>query len=179
MPVKRVCVVGISLCFVACTSLKTGRQVSPDTVGELERGVTTQAEVQRAFGTPTFRKVGSEGNSVWRYSYEEVRVKDTGTLTRVLCTFGVLIQVPACIFNGVSYRNGVTTRDELTITFDEELVVASYTYAHEEIPVSGTYDPVLSGPSRNPGPATTLPGGGLPGPRGIPVAKHDRSHPAR
>ena len=132
--------------LVACTSVRTGTQVSADVVGEIERGVTTQADVQRSFGDPTSIQIRSDRTSVWRYSYEEVRAQDTGTLTRLLCTVGVLVRIPACLFNAVSYRNAKTTRDELTVRFDEDRLVTSYTYLHEEIPASGVYDPVVTGP---------------------------------
>jgi len=153
--------------------MRVGKEVSPDNVGGLERGVTTQADVQRDFGEPTLRSVSSDGTATWRYSYEEVNVKDTGTLTRILCTVGVVVRVPACVFNPVSYRSGVTIRDELTIVFDEDLVVSSYTYVHEEIPVSGTYDPVVAEPSSRPNTPQAPPmrGGG---PMTIPISDERR-----
>jgi len=163
--VMRIGLASMAAVLVACASVHAGKKVSQDDVSLLERGVTTQRDVRRSFGEPTFSRVDSDGRAVWRYEYEEVKSRDTGTLTRLACSVGVLLRIPACLFQPMSYRSEKTIRDELTVYFDAQSVVASFSYTHEERPLSGVYDPALG-----------IPGGSGPGrgqdriPSTIPIA---------
>ncbi len=142
----RLFVVPVAVVFVACTSVRMGTKVSRDDLGVLERGVTTQNDVRRTFGEPTSVRVSSDGTLVWRYEYEEVRGHDTGTLARLACAIGRFVRIPACLFQPLSYREEVRTRDQLTVSFGPDRVLAAYAYTHEEMPLSGVYDPAVGAP---------------------------------
>ena len=161
--------------MLACTSIRTGSKVSPDGVGELQRGVTSQTEVRLRFGPPTSMRMRSDGSSTWRYVYEEIQARDTGTVTRLLCTVGLLIRIPACLLPTLGYRAERITRDELTIRFDDAQVILSYSYLHEEVPVSGVYDPVVRAPGRFPRTGRRSPIGPTRGPGAVPSAIHEAS----
>lgn len=124
------------LVLAACAT--TGSPINEDSVGRIERGVTTEREIRKWFGDPaSVRKTGS-GHRSWGYRYEEKTRRDTGTLTKigrsVASIFGARVFLPPV---DVAYENRV--RHRLVVYFDQGGTVVNYAYEREELPTKKVY----------------------------------------
>ena len=137
--VTRVIGFALALCagvLLACAT--RGSSFDVDSVGKIEPGITTQAEVREWFGNPTSIKVRGSGGNEWRYLYEEEKRHDTRTLTKIgrffASIFGHRVYAPPV---DVAYAK--TTRYTLNVQFDDFGQVIDYDYERRELPSHRVY----------------------------------------
>ncbi|MCD6356847.1 MAG: outer membrane protein assembly factor BamE [Anaerolineaceae bacterium] len=61
----------ISLAFLGACTLTAGKKLSDEQVGQIQKGVTTKAAINRMFGNPFSTTVDTNGNEVWVFTYAE------------------------------------------------------------------------------------------------------------
>lgn len=59
------------VCLVGCAS--SGKEISTDRVAQIQKGVTTEAEVIQMLGTPQTKTIGSDGKVIMLYQYTKVK----------------------------------------------------------------------------------------------------------
>lgn len=63
----------ISLAFLgACTST-AGKKISGEQVGQIQKGITTKADINRMFGNPSSTARDPNGNDTWVFTYGEYK----------------------------------------------------------------------------------------------------------
>ena len=121
----------IALLAIACAS--RGRAFDVDRVPFIERGLSTQQDVQRWFGAPTTIKARGSGVSAWGYLYEETDTQDT----RMLACIGqwiAMLMGQRVVTPPLGVRYETTTRHTLQVFFDPEGVVTEYEYTRRQTP---------------------------------------------
>ncbi|NQU47792.1 MAG: hypothetical protein HQ519_04030 [Planctomycetes bacterium] len=66
----------LALCLTFLTSCASGkytygRDFDAELVGQIEKGVTTQAQILETFGDPTDQRFNADGALSWTYTYTE------------------------------------------------------------------------------------------------------------
>jgi outer membrane protein assembly factor BamE (lipoprotein component of BamABCDE complex) len=130
--------IALSTALVLGGCATRGTPFDVDSVTKIQRGKSTEQDVQRWFGTPTSSGFSGSGRKTWRYLHEERRSRDTGTITKigrsVASIFGMRVFVPPV---DVAFEE--TTRHRLLVVFGPDGRVADYAYERETIPSRRVY----------------------------------------
>jgi len=119
---KRFLAVFAAFLLVSCATMGNDslRNQTPESIASIiTEGVTTQAEVEAAFGIPIQTTFTDARNEVWKY-----------TLTHTTPTAQSFIPVVGVLSSGAT-----GTQKELTILFDDKLVVQKYTMTESPIKI--------------------------------------------
>ena len=123
---------------LACGCASSGNRFDPDSVVRIRPGHTTQAQVQKIFGSPVSVRARGTGGSVWSYDYTEEINRDTGMLSRIGVWIAVMLgSRPIYSPVNVAYKN--TIRHKLTVVFDPSGVVDDYEYERTDKPSKRVY----------------------------------------
>ena len=120
-------VVMVSLLFLlggcATTHQQQGRTTNPYTQGNvtlrLKKGVTTMAEVDKAFGAPNIVTQNAKGNQIWIYQKNNVSIQSGGSSGY----FTILIAGVSSGHSGYQQSSRTMT---LTIYFNKHDVVTNF-----------------------------------------------------
>ena len=61
----------ISIAFIGGCAISSGTKISDEQVSQIEKGVTTKANISRMFGDPSLTSVDANGNAIWKFEYAE------------------------------------------------------------------------------------------------------------
>jgi outer membrane protein assembly factor BamE (lipoprotein component of BamABCDE complex) len=61
----------ISIAFIGACAISSGTKISENQVSQIEKGVTTKADISRMFGNPASTSVDANGNAMWMFEYAE------------------------------------------------------------------------------------------------------------
>lgn len=61
----------INLIFLTSCALSSGKKISDEQVSQIQKNVTTKADINRMFGNSTSTTVDANGNEVWTFGYAE------------------------------------------------------------------------------------------------------------
>jgi outer membrane protein assembly factor BamE (lipoprotein component of BamABCDE complex) len=69
---KRILVIAVLL-FAGCAT--AGKEVASDKVSQIQKGVTTEADVLKLLGTPQTKTLSSDGKVIMLYQFTKVKTK--------------------------------------------------------------------------------------------------------
>lgn len=61
----------ISAAFLGACAISSGTKIEDNKVSQIQKGVTTKADISRMFGDPSSTSVNAKGDAVWKYGYAE------------------------------------------------------------------------------------------------------------
>ncbi len=125
--------------LAGCTSVQSGRLISEDHIGAIERGETTKPEIRRWFGAPTSRTIHAGGRDVWVYESVRTEGHDTRKLTQFACWLGALARVPCSVGAPINIREETRTRQVLKVYFASSGIVDDFSYTLEQKPTRVVY----------------------------------------
>ncbi len=158
--------IGAAALALCCAS--TGRPelspLDPARIRSIERGVTTQPEIDGWFGPPTELEVRSSGTTLWRYERRWLELEHPGAVREALCaSVGrvPVIQIPVLWF--ADCREFVRS-EKLELEFTPEQIVLAFELSEDIVaaesvilrrvpypypyPVPIPLDPVADAPRR-------------------------------
>lgn len=118
----------LSGCLASGSSSTTvsGRYVGPETMRQIEPGVTTREWVQATLGEPTSRATLADGTEIWKWEHRSVS-KSSGSVLLIASGSNRHEQVGAAF---VEMKNGVVTRSWIDVTAsDDDCDDESWAYA--------------------------------------------------
>ena len=130
---SRAAAVGLCIALLATGCASRGREFDVDRVPFIERGVSTQQDVQRWFGAPTTIKARGSGVSAWGYVYEETKTQDTRMLARIGQWIAMLMG-QRVVTPPLGARYETTTTHTLQVFFDPDGVLTEYEYTRRQMP---------------------------------------------
>ena len=69
-------VAALSIVLVGCVVAKTGTKIEQSKVDQIKKGVTTRAEIEAWFGTPSSTTTMGDGSRTLFYQYSETKLKN-------------------------------------------------------------------------------------------------------
>lgn len=105
------CSVFVMLALI-CSCATSGRKINRRSVEELQKGVTTRAEVHRAFGKPQATGLAPDGKKYYMYQYTRAKSKPES-----------FVPVVGLFAGGVDINQKI-----LQIYFDENDIVENFFY---------------------------------------------------
>ncbi len=135
---QRITLAGALALLIVTGCATSGTRFDPDSVGRIEPGRTTQAQVKLMFGSPTTVRTRGTGGSEWSYDYREQINRDTGMISR-MAVFVARLFGRRAIYSpvNVAYRNDI--RHKLRVIFRSDGVVDDYVYERTDQPSKRVY----------------------------------------